>query len=144
MRRFFSVMMFQFPNLCIAETFKATGGNAYLYHFEESSPFPGPTFGMSYHGQCALYMYCVENDALPKESQHVAETMAHMWTAFAHGVEPWEIYAKAERFMRFGPQGDVALKDRKTDETRQYNYVDWLREHFEPMKKFAQTLLNGE
>lgn len=43
-RHFMSVMMFQFPNMRIAETFKvSTGGDAFLYHFEEPSPFPGPT-----------------------------------------------------------------------------------------------------
>jgi carboxylesterase type B len=145
MRRFFSIMMFQFPNLRIAETFKAADGSkAYLYHFEEPSPYPGATFGLSYHGQCALYMYCVENDNLPKESQYVAETMAQTWTAFAHGVEPWEAYTEGERFMRFGPRGDVALMDQKNDETRQYSYVGWLKEHFEPVKRFTQILLNGE
>jgi carboxylesterase type B len=145
MRRFLSIMMFQFPNLRIAETFKAAGdGEAYLYHFEEPSPFPGPTLGLSYHGQCALYMYCVEQDTLPVEAQHVAKTMAQMWTAFAYGIKPWEAYKKTECFMRFGPQGNVSLRDRKNDETREYSYVDWLKEHFEPVKKLAQILLNGE
>ena len=144
-RRLLSLMMFQLPNLRIAETFEAaSGGKAYLYHFEEQSPYPGPTFGLSYHGQCALYMHCIENDALPIESQHLAETMAQIWTAFAHGMVPWEPYTKAKRFMRFGPQGQIALKDMKTDETRQYDCIEWLKEHFEPMKRFAQILLNGE
>jgi carboxylesterase type B len=143
-RRFLSVMMFQFPNLRIAETFKSGGGNTYLYHFEEHSPYPGRTFGMSYHGQCALYMYCVENEALRRESQDVAETMAQKWTAFAYGEQPWEAYSGAERFMRFGPGGAVALNDKKSDDTRRYDYIEWMTEHFEPVKKFAQILLNGE
>jgi carboxylesterase type B len=144
MRRFLSIMMFQFPNLRIAQTFKATGGGeAYLYHFEEPSPYPGPTFGLSYHGQCALYMYCVENDTLPIESQRVAKTMAKIWTDFAYGVQPWEAYTDAERFMRFGPHGDVTLKDESSDETRQYGYADWLTEHFEPVKELTQIMLNG-
>lgn len=142
MRRFFAVMLFQFPNLRIAETFKATGGEeAYLYHFEELSPFPGPTLGVSYHGQCALYLYCVENDALPIGSQRLAEDMARLWIAFAHGARPWEPYTTDERFMRFGPQGEVGLKDRHSDETRDYAYLEWLREHFEPAKQLAQLLL---
>jgi carboxylesterase type B len=145
MRRFLSTLMFQFPNVRIAETFKAAvDGEAYLYHFEEPSPYPGPTFGVSYHGQCALYMYCMENDRLPEESRHVAETMARMWTAFAHGIQPWESYTKAGRFMRFGPGGQTALKDTKTDETREYSYETWLRQHFEPVKKLTQMLINGE
>ena len=142
MRRFFAVMLFQFPNLRIAETFKATGGeDAYLYHFEELSPFPGPTSGLSYHGQCALYLYCVENDELPIESQRLAEDMARAWTAFAPGALPWEPYTKDERFMRFGPQGEVALTDRHSDDTRDYAHLDWLREHFEPAKQLARLLL---
>ncbi|KAI1622125.1 Carboxylesterase [Exophiala viscosa] len=143
MRRFFSIMMFQFPNLRIAETFRATGGEeAYLYHFGEASPYPGPTFGLSYHGQCALYMYCVEMDALPIESQQLAENMARTWTAFAHGARPWEPYTDKEQFMRFGPQGKCALADLHSDDTRDYGHVDWLREHFEPAKQLAQLLLS--
>jgi len=145
MRRFLSVMMFQLPNLRIAETFQtAGGGEAYLYHFEELSPYPGPTFGMSYHGQCALYMYCVENDALPEEAREVAETMARMWTAFAHGERPWEPYTRGERYMRFGPGGHVGLTQRDNDDTRQYQRVDWLKEQFEPLKRLTQSLLGGE
>jgi carboxylesterase type B len=145
MRRFFSIMMFQYPNLRIAESFQnVNGGDSYLYHFEEPSPYPGPTFGVSYHGQCALYMYCVENDALPVESQHIAETMAKMWTAFAHGQQPWEKYTESEQFMRFGPQGVAGLQDRNTDKCREYGYEEWLKEHFEPVKEVTQILLNGE
>lgn len=144
-RRFLSVMMFQFPNMRIAETFAAAGGSeAYLYHFEEPSPYPGPTLGLSYHGQCALYMYCVENGGLPLESQRVAETMGLAWAAFAHGITPWEPYVKSNQFMRFGPEGKIGLKDMQTDETRQYEYLSWLREHFEPLKELTQTMLKGE
>lgn len=145
MRRFLSVMMFQFPNMRIAETFKTSGGgDAFLYHFEEPSPFQGPTYGLSYHGQCALYMYGVENDALPVESQRVAGAMAEIWTAFAHGKQPWEPYTEAERFMRFGPNGKIELQARTSDETRQYGYVAWLKEHFEPVMKLTREILGGE
>lgn len=144
MRRFLSVMMFQFPNLRIAETFGAgSQGEAFLYHFEEPSPFPGPTCGLSYHGQCALYMYMVENENLPAESQYIAELMAQMWVAFAHGISPWEEYT-AERFFRFGPKGKVALLESKEDETRRYDHIEWLKQHFEPMKQVVQMVLNGE
>jgi len=144
-RRFTSIMMFQFPNIRIAETFSgAGGGQACLYHFEEPSPYAGPTYGLSYHGQCALYMYGIQNDELPPDSQQVAETMSRMWAAFAYDVRPWEPYMKAGKFMRFGPEGQTGLKDPSTDETRRYEYISWLREHFEPMKQLTQALLGGE
>lgn len=142
MRRFMSTMMFQFPNLRIAETFRGEG--AYLYHFEEQSPFKGPTFGLSYHGQCALTMYCVENETLPPESQHVAEMMAKQWTAFAHGVKPWDRFVDSRQFMRFGPHGKVTLEDMQSDKTRHYDHIEFVRQHFEGLKEVARLVLNGE
>lgn len=141
LRNFFSVMMFQFPNLRIAETY-GQGGAAYLYHFEEPSQYPGLTSGLPYHGQCALYMYNNESDTYSAGGRHVATEMALKWTAFAYGEKPWEAYAKHHSFMRFGPDGDISLKNMKSDETREYGYVDWLREHFEPVMKFTRRLLH--
>lgn len=142
MRRFMSIMMFQFPNLRIAETFQGDG--AYLYHFEEQSPFKGPTFGLSYHGQCALMMYLVENSALPPESQHVAETMAKQWIAFAQGIEPWGRYVDTNSFMRFGPRGKVSLQDMDSDKTRRYDHIEFVRQNFEALREVARLVLNGE
>lgn len=142
MRHFLSVAMFHFPNLGIAESYGQAGG-AYLYHFEEPSPYPGPTFGLSYHGQCALYMYNNETETYPAPARRTAVEMARLWTAFAHGRAPWEAYPKARRFMRFGPEGEFAMKDVKSDEMRDYGYLDWLRGHFEPVKEFTQGLLKG-
>lgn len=79
-------------------------------------------------------MYCIENDALPKESQEVAEIIARIWTAFAHDEQPWEPYTKGERYIRFRPDEYVDLKQGKSDNTRQYRQVEWLKEHFEPLK----------
>lgn len=141
MRRFFSIMMFQYPNMRIAESFK---GDVYSYHFEEQSPFPGPTLGMSYHGQCALMMYCVENEVLPLESQHVATTMARQWIAYAHGIEPWERYRDSKQFMRFGPRGQLSLENVKSDTTRLYDHIGFVREHFEQLRDVARVVLNGE
>lgn len=141
MRRFMSIMMFQFPNLRIAETFE---GDVYSYHFEEQSVFPGPTLGISYHGQCALTMYCVENEALPPDSQHVATAMARQWIGFAYGLRPWQRYEEEKRFMRFGPHGQVSLETAESDKTRQYDHVSWVKEHFEPLKEVARSVLNGE
>jgi hypothetical protein len=54
MRLFLSATMFQIPNFDIAES---SGPHTYLYHFEEPSPYLGPTFGIPCHGQYALFMY---------------------------------------------------------------------------------------
>ena len=138
MRHFLSVAMFQYSNLRIAESYS---GDAYLYHFEEPSPYPGPTFGVPYHGQCALYMYNNESDIYPASGKHIAEEMARLWTAFAYGKAPWESYQKSRRFMRLGPDGEMAMMDIRTDKIRDYKYVEWLRDHFEPVKTFTQKLV---
>lgn len=142
-RRFLGFMMFQFPNLRIAQTFNRTsqGGDAYLYHFEELSPFAGPTFGLSYHGQCALYMYGVENEALPASSKLVAEEMTSAWIAFAHDATPWQPYTEARIFMRYGPNGKSGAMTMEKDATRSYGCVSWTEAHFEEAKTLARKLL---
>jgi hypothetical protein len=42
MRYLISVGMFQYPNILVAKTFL---GKVYFYHFDEPSPYLGPTFG---------------------------------------------------------------------------------------------------
>jgi carboxylesterase type B len=142
-RRFLGFTMFQYPNLRIAETFKTTsrGGQAYLYHFEESSPFAGPTLGVAYHGQCALYMYGVENDKLPPSSQRIADEMARTWIAFAHDHAPWTPYTEGCKFMRYGPKGVSSMMTLQEDETRKYDCVEWVREHQEVAVELARKLL---
>jgi hypothetical protein len=139
MRLFLSATMFQIPNFGVAE---ASGPNTYLYHFEEPSPYPGPTFGIPYHGQCALFMYNNESNNYSAPAKRTAVELARSWTAFAHGREPWEPYSKSQRFMRFGPGGEAAMKDMRNDEIREYGYLDWCRNHWDDVKTFAQNLLN--
>jgi len=146
LRLFLSVTMFQFPNLGIAESFAPSSSNsraAYLYHFEEPSPYPGPTFGIPYHGQCALFMYQNECAAYPTPARKVAGEMGRLWTAFAHGRKPWQPFQKGGRFMRFGPKGECGIEDFESDGTREYGYLGWLREHFEEVKMFAQGITLG-
>jgi carboxylesterase type B len=141
MRLLFSVVMFQYPNLCIAKSY---AGPAYLYHFEEPSPYEGPTLGIPYHGQCAFYMYQNENEVLPASHKKTAVAMGRLWTAFANGRSPWEEYGVAERFMRFGPGGTSQLLDVKSDECRPYGYLEWLGKNWEETKALVQRLLQGD
>ena len=139
MRLFLSAAMFQIPNFGIAES---SGPQTYLYHFEEPSPYQGPTFGVPYHGQCALFMYNNESYQYSDPARSTAVEMARVWTAFAHGQEPWEPYSKAHRFMRFGPVGEAVMDDVKNDATREYGYLGWCRNHWDKVMIFAQNLLN--
>ena len=137
LRRFLGIMMFQFPNLGVAKSFT---GDAHYYHFEEPSPYPGPTFGLAYHGQCAMYMYNSESHTYSEGGRRIAEELARLWTGFAYGKRPWEPYLKAEGFMRFGPEGEIVMTDMKHDKTRDYGYVTWLEQHFEEVKEFTLRL----
>jgi carboxylesterase type B len=81
LRLFLSATMFHYPNLGIAESFApapSPSRAAYLYHFEEPSPYPGPTFGIPYHGQCALFMYQNECAGYPAPARKVAEEMGRV------------------------------------------------------------------
>jgi carboxylesterase type B len=127
-RLFLTVVIFHFPSLRLAETF---GQKAYLYHFEEPSPYDGPTFGLPVHGQCAVFVYNNDRKFWPESAQRVSLEMMKKWTGFAYGETPWEVYTAEKRFMRLGPEGECSLRSFEDDETRNYGYLNWLREHFD-------------
>lgn len=137
-RLFISVIVFHFPSLRIAETYE---GNAYMYNFEEPSPFEGRSHDLPVHGQCAVFVYGNEREEWPETSKKVSLEMAKIWTAFAHGKEPWEPYPARERFMRFGPEGKCDLITLGDDDTRDHDYLPWLREHFEETRRLMMSFM---
>lgn len=139
-RFFLSTIIFHFPNLRVAETYS---GKTYLYHFEEPSPYPGPTNGLPVHGQCAVFMYGNDKGAWPESAHRTSAEMAKLWTTFAHGKEPWAPYESSKHFMRFGPHGEHGLKTSGIDKIRDYEYLDWLRAHFEEASSLVFKLEYG-
>jgi carboxylesterase type B len=139
-RFFLSTVIFHFPNLRIAETYN---GKAYLYHFEEPSPYLGPTNGLPVHGQCAVYTYGNDKGAWPESARRTSAAMANLWTAFAHGKEPWVPFKSSKQFQRFGPDGVYDLKTFAQDEIRDYRYLEWLRAHFEEVRNLVFKLEYG-
>jgi carboxylesterase type B len=138
MRCFLSVGMFQYPNIIVAKSFP---GKVYFYHFDEPSPYPGPTFGLPYHGQCALFVYQNGNADYPVSARTTAENMGKIWTAFASGnATPWEEYKAANRFMRLGPNGELSLQSWDTDRSREYKWLEWVNENYESLKQFTREL----
>ncbi|KAE9363905.1 alpha/beta-hydrolase, partial [Stipitochalara longipes BDJ] len=138
MRCFLSVGMFQYPNVLVAKTFP---GKVYLYHFDEPSPYPGPTFGLPYHGQCALFVYQNGNPEYPVAAKTTAENMGKIWTAFATGkVVPWEDHNVGNRFMRLGPNGESSMQTLETDRVREYKWLGWVEENYESLKKLTREL----
>ncbi|GAM91250.1 hypothetical protein ANO11243_092970 [Dothideomycetidae sp. 11243] len=146
MYQLLSALMFQYPGTLAAKSFSGVG-KAYLYHFEEPSPFPGPTHGLSYHGQCALYLHMNESETIPDAGNKTSEEMIRRWVGFAYGEEPWEEAASSPkqvpRFMRFGPSGKEELHDYESDAVRNYGWVTWLESHFDAAKGFAQRLMHS-
>ncbi|KAF4632773.1 hypothetical protein G7Y89_g5342 [Cudoniella acicularis] len=138
MRYLLSVLMFHFPNLRIAETYP---GKAYLYHFEEPSPYEGKSNGLPVHGQCAVYIYGTEREVWPETSQEISLNMARLWIDFANGKEPWGRFSTTEKFMRFGPGAESGEKTLADDDSRDYTYASWLRDHFEEAKRLFFSLL---
>jgi hypothetical protein len=138
MRCFLSVGMFQYPNVIVATSFP---GKVYYYHFDEPSPYPGPTFGLPYHGQCALFVYQNGNAEYPVEARTTAENMGKLWTAFASGKStPWEEFKIAKRFMRFGPKGESLMQNWESDQNREYKWLKWSDENYEDLKNFTRKL----
>lgn len=151
-RLLMSVGTFQFPTLRVAETFaskQAGQRTAFLYHFEENSPYPGPTFGLSYHGQCALFLHMNElaQPDFPAAAATTCRDMAAAWAAFAHGEEPWPAFDPQHdkhAFMRWGPDGAHAMMTMKEDDARPYHYLPWVREHAQLLQKIIRALLQAE
>lgn len=137
MRCFLSVGMFQYPNILVAKSFP---GKVYFYHFDEPSPYPGPTFGLPYHGQCALFVYQNGNAEYPVGAKETAESMGKIWTTFANSTMPWEEHKVAGRFMRLGPEGGFSMQDWESDLVREYNWLGWVKENFESVKKLTREL----
>ncbi|KAJ5917676.1 hypothetical protein N7466_011230 [Penicillium verhagenii] len=136
--------MFQYPNLGIARAAIETpskGQNIYLYHFEEVSPFPGATHGLSYHGLCALLIYLNQLDDSPEPTRVASLEAASTFTAFANGKEPWESLGEAERFMRFGPDGVSEMHNFESDKTKTYEHIEWMGAHWEKTLLFVRHLL---
>lgn len=143
-RLLFGNVLFNYSHTGIAEASCASkiwAGQVFLYHFEETSPFPGTTQGLSYHGFCALMMHLNELERVPAPTQKVSLETARLWTAFAHGHQPWEPYSTARRFMRLGPAGETGMHSFETDETRPYGYLKWLGEHLDEVRGFLRPFL---
>lgn len=137
MRCFLSVGMFQYPNILVAKSFP---GKVYFYHFDEPSPYPGPTFGLPYHAQCALFVYQNSNAEYPIGARKTAENIGKIWSAFANGGVPWEEHKVKGRFMRLGPEGEFSMQDWESDRIREYNWLGWVKENFESVKKLTREL----
>lgn len=143
-RLFIGNTMFNYSHLGIAKASSKSDlwrDNVYLYHFEETSPFPGPTYGYSYHGLCAMLMHLKELPTCPPETQKVSLEAARIWTAFAHGMKPWEAYSQGQRFMHFGPNGESGMHNFESDTTRDYGFQDWLGEHIGGAGRFVRKLV---
>lgn len=137
MRCFVSVVMFHYPSIAITEAF---GPNAYLYHFEEPSPYDGPTHGLPVHGQCAVYVYNSEREAWPKSARTTAAEMVKLFTTFAYAQKPWESYSVSKKFQQFGPDGECGMVGFSDDGTRDYRYLEWLRTHFEKARGLVLSM----
>jgi len=138
MRSFLSVGMFQYPNILVAKTFP---GKVYFYHFDEPSPYPGPTLGLPYHGQCALFVYQNGNAEYSVPAKRTAERMGRLWSAFAGGkAVPWEEFGVGKRFMRLGPDGEASLQSLESDDVREYKWLPWVEENYESLKKLTREL----
>jgi len=113
---------------------------AYHYHFEEPSPYDGKTHGLAVHGQDAVFVFNSERDTWPDSAQKVSLEMAKLWTSFAYGEEPWPQYSASKKFMRFGLAGQCSMRSFDEDETRDYRYMNWMRDHFDETMRLIMSL----
>lgn len=139
-------VLFNYPTLGIAEAStksKTWTDHVFLYHFEEPSPFQGPTQGLSYHGLCAMLLHLNELDQCPEPTKKVSLYAAQVWAKFAHGEQPWEPYSQRKRFMRFGPGGENGLHNLDTDTTRASGFHGFLDRHLPEAARVVNALLEG-
>ncbi len=159
LRRFISTVMFHYPSLRVAESFSSSSAadeqarKAYSYRFNTPSPYPGPSHGLSVHGQCATFLFNNDFDAWPTNVQIVTKEMARIWAGFAYGHKPWEEFNASEekveadnegRVMVFG-NGEFGVKGLDDGEAdgwgREDGTTGWLREHFDKATRLVMALL---
>ena len=140
-REFLSILMFQFPSMAVAKTYP---GDTFYYHQDEPSPYEGITKGHAAHALCSMFLFLNGCDSYPERTRQVSEYLAKSWTAFAHGVDPWPSFNKAQQFMRLGPEGSMKLTDFKSDDSRSYGYVDWLDANCEIVIPFCRSIFSED
>ncbi|KAH7418100.1 Alpha/Beta hydrolase protein [Cadophora sp. MPI-SDFR-AT-0126] len=148
LRRFLSAVIFHYPSLIVAESFSSIPSQtkSYLYRFSTPSPFPGPSYGLSAHGQCAIFLFNNDSGSWPSECRVISKEMARTWTAFAHGEKPWEEFVSGDegKVMSFG-NGVFGARglDEGEDEGwgREDGTTGWLRAHFNEALMFVLGLI---
>ncbi|CAK7202805.1 hypothetical protein SEUCBS139899_005532 [Sporothrix eucalyptigena] len=140
-RVFLSAVMFQHPALGLAASFN---GDSFYYHVDEPSPYPGLTSGRAAHALCSMLLFQNDIDTYPRATRALAEKMAGTWTAFAHGIAPWELFKASRRFWLFGPAGICALTDFTSDKQRPYGYQGWLEENYDQTVAFCRGIFSED
>jgi hypothetical protein len=84
-------------------------------------------------------VYNTERDVWPESARKVSLEMVKLWTTFAYGNEPWLSYAGPKKFMRLGPAGECSLRTFEDDETRDYGYLSWTRDHFDETMRLLMS-----
>lgn len=138
-REFFSVLIFQYPNLLLSRSFPSK--RKYLYHFDSPSFTAGPTQGLSYHGQCATFLWGNTSASLPATQNEIGKEMRRFWIKFVVGRSKiWERFEAGgkERWISFGGEGKGrrygkgwCVTDVEGDESRNYRWLGWLDTHRE-------------
>ena len=101
----------------------------YAWHFDIPSPYDNPWKGLAHHSFDNVLLWGVLKHTLPEPIQKVADLMSEAWIKFAHGDEPWERFAKNERWMVFRADADGSrMASRKEDDSWGYSVFDRLQE----------------
>lgn len=148
-RTFFSTFIFQYPNLLLARSFPEK--HKYLYHFDVPSSLPGPMKGLSYHGQCATFLWGNTHDSLPASHNEIGHEMRKFWIRFICGKSRiWERFeeGRKERWLSFGGQGKGmrhgrgwVVTDRVGDESREFGWLGWCDGHREVVGEVFRCVL---
>ncbi|CAK7235591.1 Carboxylesterase 5A [Sporothrix bragantina] len=140
-RIFLAAVMFQHPALGLADSFP---GESFYYHLDEPSPYDGPTTGLAAHALCSMLLFLNDVEKYPACTRATAEHMADTWTAFAHGVTPWDCFCDGRRFWRFGPGGSGSLTSFPSDSQRAYGYQDWLEKNYDQTVAFCRGIFSQD
>lgn len=64
-------------------------GNAYVYHFNEGNPWPGPYKGRPSHILDTAYLFQNFREYLDPDQQTISTAFAEDVFKFCHGIAPW-------------------------------------------------------
>ena len=112
--------IFKIPNYLLSQKCEAQlmleHSALYLYHFDQRSRLRNALEGTAYHAHELLYLFGNLSNELNEQERNMAREFAAAWIRFSNGLAPWSARDKSRKWMVWGPDSQMAMKDENEDQ----------------------------